>query len=85
MKTNCLMPGSVLNRRKSKGWKVFGIALISFAVGSLATTKLMDVRQVSANSNRVFELRVYHAVPGKYSSWSHAFATPLQRLSRNMI
>jgi hypothetical protein len=65
MKTNCLMPGSVLNRRKSKGWKVFGIALISFAVGSPTTSKLMDLRQVSADGNRVFELRVYHAVPGK--------------------
>jgi len=65
MKTNCLMPGSVLNRRKSKGWKVLGIALISFAVGSLTTSKLMGLRQVSADSNRVFELRVYHTVPGK--------------------
>lgn len=33
MKTNCLMPGSALNRWKSIGWKVFGIALISLAVG----------------------------------------------------
>jgi NIPSNAP protein len=65
MKTNCLMLGSALNRWKSKVWKVFGIALIALAVGSLMTAKLMGLRQVSADSNRVFELRVYHTVPGK--------------------
>lgn len=49
-------------------WKrgaVYGISLLSFAVGSLMSTKLAYVQRVKANSNRVFELRLYHAVPGK--------------------
>ncbi len=48
-----------------------GIALLSFAAGSLFTTRLAHLNQVRADSNRVFELRVYHTVPGK----SHALET----------
>jgi hypothetical protein len=48
-----------------QGWAVCGIALISFAAGSLITARLAHVNQVRADSNRVFELRVYHAVPGR--------------------
>jgi len=43
----------------------YGIGLVSFAVGSLATLGLIHLRQVNADSNRIFELRVYHAVPAK--------------------
>ena len=46
--------------------RVFGIALVSFAAGSLLTARLVHMSQVRADSNnRVFELRVYHTVPGK--------------------
>ena len=45
-------------RSVSNRYRMCGIALLSFAAGSLMT-------QVRADSNRVFELRVYHAVPGK--------------------
>jgi hypothetical protein len=50
---------------KSKGWSICGIALLSFAAGSLLTTWLTRLNQVKADSNRVFELMVYHTVPGK--------------------
>jgi NIPSNAP len=46
-------------------WIACGIGLVSFAAGSLATLGLAQLRQVKADSNRFFELRVYHAVPGK--------------------
>lgn len=49
-------------------WKraaVYGISLLSFAAGSLMTAKLAHVQRVKADSNHVFELRVYHAVAGK--------------------
>jgi NIPSNAP len=49
---------------KSKGWTVCAIALISFAAGSLMTARLVQINRVKADSNRVFELRVYHTVPG---------------------
>jgi hypothetical protein len=45
--------------------RVFGIALVSFAAGSLLTARLLHMSQVKADGNRVFELRVYHTVPGK--------------------
>jgi NIPSNAP len=54
-----------INSRKLKRWSVFGIGLVSFAAGALATVRLAQLQQVKADSNRVFELRVYHAVPGK--------------------
>ena len=44
---------------------VSGLALACFAAGSLFTARLMHLNQVRADSNRVFELRVYHTVPGK--------------------
>jgi hypothetical protein len=49
---------------KSNGWTVCAIALFSFAAGSLIAAHLAHISQVRADSNRVFELRVYHAVPG---------------------
>jgi hypothetical protein len=52
-------------KRGLKGWIVCGAALISFAVGSLVTAHLARASNASAVSNRVFELRIYHAVPGK--------------------
>ena len=65
METNCLMPGSARRRREPSGWRALGIALISLAVGWFVTAKLMGPKQVSADGDRVFELRVYHVVPGK--------------------
>ena len=42
-----------------------GIALLCFAAGSLITARLMRVRAVRAENNRVFELMIYHTLPGK--------------------
>src|SRR5271154_3718644 len=50
---------------KFTGWPVLGIALLFFAAGSLLTARLMHLNQVRADSNRVFELMVYHTLPGK--------------------
>jgi hypothetical protein len=53
------------NVGKFQGWIACGAALISFAAGSLLTARLMHANQVRADSNRVFELMIYHTVPGK--------------------
>ncbi len=45
-------------------WIVCAIALVSFAAGSRITARLMQINQVEAESNRVFEPRGYHTVPG---------------------
>ena len=50
-----------------------GVALVSFAAGSLITARLMNMSQVRADSNRVFELRIYHTVPGKAGALQSEF------------
>src|SRR5262245_7107326 len=40
-------------------------ALICFAAGSLMTTKLVDANETKVDKDRVFELLIYHAIPGK--------------------
>jgi hypothetical protein len=64
---------AVLNRWKFKGWTVCAISLVSFAAGSLITARLMLVNQVRADSNRVFELMVYHTVPDKVPALESIF------------
>jgi len=49
------------------------VALISFAAGSLTTLRLAQVAQASADADRVFELRVYHSVPGKLPALESRF------------
>ena len=56
------------------------IALLSFAAGSLLTARWLHGTDVHAQSDRVFELRVYHTVPGKVSKLEARFRdeiTPL--------
>jgi hypothetical protein len=74
-----------LNHRKFKTWKANGwtvcvIAMISFAAGSLITARLAHLDQVRADSNRVFELRVYHAVPGKLPALESRFRDTTSKL-----
>ena len=50
-----------------------GTALLSFAAGSLLTARLMHLNQVRADSNRVFQLMVYHSLPGKVPALESIF------------
>lgn len=63
MKTNHNL--ALRNRRKFKGLIVCATALASFAAGSVLAARLIHLNQVRADSNRVFELMVYHTAPGK--------------------
>jgi hypothetical protein len=73
MKTN-YEPGPQAGKRwKFKGWMVGGIALVSFAIGSLLTARLTPVNHVRADGNRVFQLMVYHTVPGKVPALESIF------------
>jgi hypothetical protein len=80
MKTNHPSLAMTLNRWKFKRWTVCGIALVSFAAGSLITAPLTYMNQVRADSNRVFELRVYHAVPGKLPALESRFRGTASKL-----
>jgi NIPSNAP len=80
MKTHHLSPAKILNPRKFKGWAICGIALASFATGSLMTARLAHMNQVRADSNRIFELRVYHTVPGKLPALESRFRDTTSKL-----
>jgi hypothetical protein len=58
-------PVTVDRRKFFKRGIICVIALLSFAAGSLLTAGLMHLGQVRADNNRVFELLVYHTLPGK--------------------
>ena len=58
---------------KSKVRSICAIALLSFTVGSLITDRLAHIDHVRADSNRVFELRIYHTVPGKLPALESRF------------
>ena len=65
MNSNHRPAPAMFHRWIFKAGIVFGTALVSFAAGSLFTAHLTHMSQVNADSNRVFELMVYHTVPGK--------------------
>jgi hypothetical protein len=74
-----------LNNWQFKGWQstrwtVLGIALLSFVAGSLVTSRLAHVKQVRADSDRVFELRIYHTVPGKEPALEARFRDTTSKL-----
>ena len=58
---------------KFKGWSVCALTLLSFTAGSLMTARLAHIDHVRADSNRVFELRIYHTVPGKLPALESRF------------
>ena len=64
---------------ESKRWTICLIALVSFA-GALLTVRLMHINRVKADSNRVFELRVYHAVPGRLPALVSRFRDTTSKL-----
>ncbi|HYX68406.1 MAG TPA: NIPSNAP family protein [Terriglobales bacterium] len=65
---------------------VFALALFSFSAGALVTARLAQVVPVKADSDRVFELRVYHAVPGKLPALETRFRdTTSKILARHNI
>ena len=69
-----------MRRPLLKRWAVCGIALASFAAGSLITARLAHVNEVRADSSRVFELRIYHAVPGRVPALESRFRDTASKL-----
>jgi hypothetical protein len=56
------------------------MALLSFVAGSLITARLADIDQARADSNRIFELRVYHTLPGKVPALESRFRDTTSKL-----
>lgn len=57
-----------------------GIGLLCFALGSALTAASMRIAQVRADNSRLFELRVYHAVPGKLPALESRFRDTTSKL-----
>ena len=49
------------------------LVALSFAAGSLLTARFMKTENVHAASGRVFELRVYHTLPGRLAALQSRF------------
>lgn len=73
METQHKPPSGIFNPIRFKGLAVCGAILLSFAAGSLMTGRWMHLRQARADSNRVFELMIYHTIPGKASELEAIF------------
>jgi NIPSNAP protein len=71
---------STFNRWNFRGWLVCSIVMISLAAGSVIAAGLVHVRQVRADSSRVFELRIYHPVPGKLPALEARFRDTTSKL-----
>jgi hypothetical protein len=64
---------ALLATGRSKAWTVCFASVIAFTAGSLFTARLTRLQPVRADSNRVFELRVYHTIPGKVQALESIF------------
>ena len=80
-KKEALLP---LTRRQNSAWTMLGTAFVSFAAGIFISSHLTHLQEVKAESNRVFELDIYHAVPGKVPTLAERFrsASKLQTQHR---
>jgi hypothetical protein len=56
---------AILSRRRTRGWAFAGVAVLSSAIASIATAKLLQAHQAADDNSRVYELAVYHTPPGK--------------------
>jgi hypothetical protein len=65
MKTDQKRALSLVTCWKFRGWIVWATAVVSFAAGSLISADLARLNKARADSNRVFELMIYHTLPGK--------------------
>jgi hypothetical protein len=73
--------GSATGRRKHKGC-IVAAAIVSFAAGSLITGSM---QANTADADRVFELRVYHAVPGKVPALEARFRDAASLLAKHNL
>jgi hypothetical protein len=65
---------------KSKYRTPCGVALVAFAAGLFTAARISHLDEVRADSNRVFELRIYHALPGKLPAMESRFRDTTSKL-----
>jgi hypothetical protein len=62
-------------------WIVFGTALVYFVLGSLLTVHFMHLKEAWADSHRVFQLEIHHAVP----ALGERFRSPFKSQARHCL
>jgi hypothetical protein len=60
-------------KNRFKRWIVCNAALVSFAAGSLTIVGVTHADETKLDSNRVFELLIYHTRPGKAPALESVF------------
>jgi hypothetical protein len=65
--------GVVLRHCAVKGWAPLCIAVVSFFAGVFSTARMTHPKEVKADSHHVFELMIYHTVPGKVPALESVF------------
>jgi hypothetical protein len=71
--------------RKFDHWILCGTASLAFVAGWFASVHLTHLTQVRADSNRVFELNVYHAVPGKVPALEARFSDASRLIAKHHL
>jgi len=61
-------------------FRVFAFAAVSFAAGSWITARFTATPKVEADSNRVYELRIYHTLPGRLPALVKRFKDDTRRI-----
>jgi len=61
------------DRNHLKEWSALGLAILSFAAGSLITARVLQPTRVRADNSRSFQLMVYHTKPGKATDLESVF------------
>ena len=69
-----------LTSLKLTWFRALAFAALSFAAGSWLTSLLMAPRTVEAQSNQVYELRVYHTLPGRLPALVTRFRDHTRRI-----
>lgn len=72
-------------RSKLHRWMVCGMAMVSFAAGALLPVRLTRLDGAKADSNRVFELLIYHAAPGKGPALESLFRNASRIMARDGV
>jgi NIPSNAP len=66
-------------------WIVCSTALLSFAAGSLMVVDVTHADETKLDSNRVFELLIYHTLPGKAPALESVFREASKVMAKHGI
>jgi len=61
-------------------FRAFAFAALSFTAGSWLTARFTGAPKVEADSNRVYELRIYHSMPGRLPALLARFRDHTRRI-----